>query len=133
MSIEVCMKYSEFSLFFHYLIYCYYIKRSQQILLSHQPAMQNAAAYSLSIWRKRILRWNQLRVRQSLLALMEPLFDCFFMGIYSSIICMHLYFEWSSKNTCLFFAFHVLLCFLLDYTLIQIIEVGKKRRGGEPQ
>lgn len=90
--------------------------------MSHEPAYQNSSDYSPAILRARVIRWTQLRLRQSVPAWIEPLGDCFCQALYGA---WSVYYIWDSWTYALvLFGCHVLLCFLNDYLQLYIIEVN---------
>lgn len=89
--------------------------------MSHEPAWQNSALYSPAIWRARVIRWTQLRVRLSVPSWIEPFAECFLQGLYGAWC---LYYFTSNLNYCIVFYFlHVMIWYLLDYVQLLIIEV----------
>jgi len=88
--------------------------------LSHQPAMQNSAVYSVSNWQKRMIRWCKLRLRLTPGAWLEPCQECFLLGIYTSWT-VNILFGW---NSLVFFMIHVLAWFLCDYMMLKLVQVS---------
>jgi ceramide glucosyltransferase len=97
-----------------------YLDHGWRILLSHQPAMQNSASYSIPTWQKRMIRWCKLRLKLTVLSWLEPIQECFMLGICTSWTVSYL-FGW---NSLVFFLIHVLGWFLSDYTLLKITQVN---------
>lgn len=91
------------------------------IQLSHQPAIQNAASYSVPTWQKRMIRWCKLRLKLNIMSWLEPMQECFMLGI-CTCWTVNVLFGW---NSLVFFLFHVLCWLISDYTLLKITQNGK--------
>lgn len=98
-----------------------FIDNNWIIQLSHQPAIQNSATYSVPSWQKRMIRWCKLRLKLSPMAWFEPIQECFMLGLATSWTVNYL-FGW---NSLVFFLIHVLGWFLSDYLLLKIVQNGK--------
>ncbi len=96
-----------------------YLDNKWLIKLSHQPAMQNSAAYSIPTWQKRMIRWCKLRLKLSVAPWLEPFQECLMLGLCTSWTVSYL-FGW---NSLVFFLIHVLGWFLSDYTMLKITQV----------
>lgn len=91
------------------------------IQLSHQPAMQNSASYSIPSWKKRMIRWCKLRLKLTVAAWLEPMQECFMLGLATSWTVNYL-FGW---NSLVFFLIHVLGWFICDYIVLSIAQNGR--------
>lgn len=89
--------------------------------MSHQPAMQNSANYSISSWKKRMIRWCKLRLKLNLMSWLEPMQECFLLGL-CTCWTVNILFGW---NSLVFFLFHMLAWLISDYTLLKITQNGK--------
>ena len=89
------------------------------VQLSHQPALQNNANYSVPAWKKRMVRWCKLRLKLTPAAWLEPLQECFLLGLATSWT-VHFLFAW---NSLVFFLVHVLGWFVCDYVILSIAQV----------
>ena len=94
--------------FSHYIAEDYFIAKAFLdnnwiIQLSHQPASQNSAVYSVPTWQKRMIRWCKLRLKLNPMAWLEPIQECFLLGAVSSWSVSYL-FGW---NSLVFFLIHV--------------------------
>lgn len=98
-----------------------YTDNNWKICLSSQPAMQNSATYSVPIWQKRMIRWCKLRLRINIGSWLEPIADCFLLGLCASW-AVNFFFGW---NSLVFFLIHVLAWFLSDYMLLKTCQAGK--------
>jgi ceramide glucosyltransferase len=93
--------------------------------VANEPAWQNSALSSFDIWRARMIRWTQLRLRFCRAAWLEPLVSCFgqaFLTSFSFLILTN-----SICISTIYFAAHVALWFFLDIFMIQTIENGNFR------
>lgn len=97
------------------------VPRKHKLTLSHGLAWQNAADYSISTLNERIIRWTMMRVRHSVPSWLQPLAECFLQGLYGAWIIYYFTSDW--QNTILFFLLHIVIWFLFDFTLLQILEV----------
>lgn len=104
-----------------YFIAQSYIDNNWIIQLAHKPAMQNSAVYSVSSWQKRMIRWCKMRLRMTAGAWLEPMQECFVLGLYTSWT-VNILFGW---NSLVFFMIHVLAWFLSDYMMLKIVQNGK--------
>ncbi|KAJ6218000.1 hypothetical protein RDWZM_009157 [Blomia tropicalis] len=98
----------------------YFTDNGWSMRVDHQPALQNAFDDDIGQFRRRILRWAQLR--QSMLPhmiLLEPLGQCFFIGI-AAAWSISYQFEWI--NPFIVFGVHVLCWFICDFILCLIIR-----------
>lgn len=91
------------------------------IQLSHQPALQNNANYSIPSWKKRMVRWCKLRLKLTPAAWLEPMQECFMLGLCTSWTVNYL-FGW---NSLVFFLIHVLGWFICDYIILSIAQNGR--------
>ena len=83
--------------------------------------MQNSANYSVPTWQKRMIRWCKLRLKLSVMSWLEPMQECFMLGVCTSWTVNYL-FGW---NSLVFFLTHVLMWFLFDYMLLKTVQNGK--------
>ncbi|XP_063397093.1 ceramide glucosyltransferase-like [Mytilus trossulus] len=90
-------------------------------VLCTSTAQQNSGYSSVGTFHKRIIRWSQLRIALlPHLIILEPLSECMLMGACASWAIEYL-FGISSMGV---FLMHILLWFLLDYTLLRVVENG---------
>lgn len=104
-----------------YFIAQAFLDNNWVIQLSHQPAMQNSASYSIPTWKKRMIRWCKLRLKLTPMSWLEPMQECFMLGLVSSWTVNYL-FGW---NSLVFFLIHILGWFLCDYIILSITQNGK--------
>ncbi len=104
-----------------YFIAQAFLDNNWVIQLSHQPAMQNSANYSVPMWKKRMIRWCKLRLKMTVPAWLEPMQECLLLGLTTSWTVNYL-FNW---NSLVFFMSHVLLWFLMDYFLLSLTQNGR--------
>lgn len=104
-----------------YFIAQAYLDNKWIIQLSHQPAMQNSANFSVPSWQKRMIRWCKLRLKLNIMSWLEPIQECFMLGLCTSWTVNFL-FGW---NSLVFFLIHVLGWFICDYMLLKIVQNGK--------
>ena len=104
-----------------YFIAQTFLDNNWVIQLSHQPGMQNSASFSIPMWKKRMIRWCKLRLKLTVLSWLEPMQECFMLGLCTSWTVNYL-FGW---NSLVFFLIHVLGWFICDYTLLLITQNGK--------
>lgn len=83
--------------------------------------MQNAASYSVSTWKKRMIRWCKLRLKLNFAAWLEPMQECFLLGL-CTCWTVNVLFGW---NSLVFFLFHILAWLISDYTILKITQNGK--------
>lgn len=95
-------------------------KQGWKLRVASSPCLQNAGEYSLEIWIARMIRWSKLRMKLSPLAYLEPLQECFSSAIFAGFVTNYL-FDW---NALVVSACHILVWFLLDYTILRIIQGG---------
>lgn len=90
-------------------------------VLCTSTAQQNSGYASVGSFHTRMIRWSQLRIALlPHLIVLEPLSECMLMGVCASWALEYL-FGISSMGV---FLMHILLWFLLDYSLLRIIENG---------
>lgn len=89
------------------------------IQLAHQPAIQNSSTYSVPVWHRRMIRWCKLRLKLSVMPWLEPMQECFLLGL-TTCWTVNVLFGW---NSLVFFLIHVLGWFLCDYMLLKIVQV----------
>lgn len=109
-----------------YLAEDYFIAQAVQdrglaTVISSQPALQNAGDSSVVLFQNRITRWAKLRSAMvPLTILLEPFSECMVLGTLSSWAVFYL-FRWDPLS---FFLVHVLVWFLMDWTLLHIVQNG---------
>ncbi|KAH9500825.1 hypothetical protein Btru_073116, partial [Bulinus truncatus] len=93
-----------------------------QIVLSAIPAKQNVGQTMMCGFVDRMVRWVRLRLNMMpvVTGLLEPLTDCFPLGVYTSW-ALHHFFNISPLS---FFTVHVLLWMTLDYILLTSVQNG---------
>ncbi|XP_060583307.1 ceramide glucosyltransferase-B-like [Ruditapes philippinarum] len=97
------------------------VQQGFKVKLSNMLAMQNSGAYSVDHFHQRLTRWGRLRVATvPTLLVLEPLSECILQGLLISW-CVEYLFGLSSMA---FFLMHVLVWFLVDYTLLNICQNG---------
>lgn len=95
--------------------------RGWKITVSSQPALQNSGHCELRSFQARLRRWAKLRVAMlPLIIVFEPLSECLLLGACASWAAS-LLFEWDSF---VFYLVHILLWFMLDWTLLCIVQNG---------
>ncbi|KAL4223662.1 hypothetical protein ACF0H5_017130 [Mactra antiquata] len=95
------------------------VAQGYKISLSNKLAMQNSGFYSVDHFHKRLTRWGQLRVATvPTLLILEPLSECIVLGFIVSL-CVEYVFGLSALA---FFLMHILVWFLIDYTLLNICQ-----------
>ena len=104
-----------------YFIAQAYLDAKWRIALSHQPAMQNSASYSIPTWQKRMIRWCKLRLKLNIMSWFEPIQECLLLGLCGSW-AVNFLFGW---NSLVFFLIHILGWFLSDYTMLKVVQNGK--------
>ena len=70
-------------------------------------------------WQKRMIRWCKLRLKLSVMSWLEPMQECFMLGVCTSWTVTYL-FGWSSL---VFFLVHVLCWFICDYMQLKQVQV----------
>lgn len=98
-----------------------FLSKNWIIQLSHFPAIQNSGSYSIPLWQNRMIRWCKLRLKLNPMTWLEPLQECFAIGLGASFAVNYL-FNW---NSLVFFMIHVLCWFLSDYTLLTTAQNSK--------
>lgn len=90
-----------------------------QTVICSQPGMQNCGSYSIAEFHKRLIRWSQLRTSMiPMFIILEPLSECMMLGVLASLAAEYMF----DISPMAFFLLHVLVWFLLDYILMQIVE-----------
>ncbi|KAI2809335.1 hypothetical protein RDWZM_003347 [Blomia tropicalis] len=93
--------------------------RGWKLRISSQPAWQNSYTADIETFQNRITRWAKLRIAMiPHMILLEPLSECFVLGAMASWAISYL----SQIDPFAVYLFHILLWFLLDYTLLLIIQ-----------
>ena len=82
--------------------------------------MQNSASYSVPMWKKRMVRWCKLRLKLTVMSWLEPMQECFVLGLCTSWTVNYLF----GCNSLVFFLFHVLGWFLCDYAILSLTQVS---------
>jgi ceramide glucosyltransferase len=96
-------------------------KKGYKIILSSLPALQNPGACSVELFKARLSRW--IRLRTSMIpfpSLLEPLIDCFVMGLLSSLVFSYLL----GYSFFLFYGFHICIVMVSDYILLRNLQNG---------
>ena len=94
-------------------------KQGWKLRVASSPCLQNGGDYSLDIWVARMIRWSKLRMKLSPIAYLEPFQECFSSAVLAGFVTNYL-FDW---NALVIAACHILVWFLLDYTILRIIQV----------
>lgn len=97
------------------------MERGWRTRVSSLPALQNPGCSSVRTFRERLKRWTKLRsamVPHTII--LEPLSECLILGAFTSW-AVYVIFLW---DPIVFYLVHVLIWFLLDYTLLSIIQNG---------
>ena len=90
-------------------------------VLCSSPALQNCGYASVGAFHQRIIRWSQLRMALlPHLILLEPFSECMLVGLTASWAIEYL-FGISSMGI---FLMHILVWFLLDYSMLRLVENG---------
>lgn len=100
-----------------------FTERGWKICISSQPALQNSANSSdtLSALNSRIQRWIKLRFAMvPQWTLLEPFSECMLLGLLGAL---SISFLWPISPYAVF-AFHLLIWFAFDYTLLCTIQNG---------
>jgi hypothetical protein len=87
--------------------------------MSNQIEMLNQQVHQSREWRQRAIRRSQIRLRTVPSHWVEPIFECFFIGIFNSLSIVY-YLQWFCF---LFFFIHVVCWCLSDYMLMSFIQV----------
>lgn len=97
------------------------MERGWRTRISSLPGLQNPGCSSVRSFHERLKRWTKLRsamVPHTIL--LEPISECLIIGAFTSwAVCIM--FKW---DPVVFYLVHVLIWFLLDYTLLSIIQNG---------
>lgn len=115
-----------FSAFGCYLAEDYFFAKTIQeqgysLVISSQPAWQNAAICSITYFQNRISRWAKLRAAMCPhTILLEPLSECMLSGGLAAWASYLLF----RTDPLVFYLVHVLAWFLSDWTLIHIVQNG---------
>lgn len=97
------------------------IDRGWKITVSSQPALQNSGHCELRSFKARLRRWAKLRVAMLPTTIVfEPLSECLVLGALAGWAAT-LLFEW---DLLVFFLVHILLWFLLDWTMLCVVQNG---------
>lgn len=97
------------------------VRHGYKIKLSNMLAMQNSGFYSVEHFHNRLTRWGRLRMATvPTLLFLEPISECILQGLLLSW-CVEYVFGVSPMA---FFLMHVLVWFLIDYTLLRICQNG---------
>ena len=95
--------------------------RGWKITVCSQPALQNSGHCEMQSFQARLKRWAKLRVAMlPLTIILEPLSECFVLGACASWAASVL-FDWDSF---VFYLIHILLWFMLDWTLLCVVQNG---------
>ncbi|CAI9724017.1 ceramide glucosyltransferase-like [Octopus vulgaris] len=96
-------------------------EKGYQTVICSEPGMQNCGTYSIGEFHKRLIRWSQLRTSMiPMFIIFEPLSECMMLGVLASLAVEYMF----DISPLAFFLLHVLVWFLLDYILMQIVENG---------
>ena len=95
-------------------------KQGWKLRVASTPALQNSGEYSIDKWIQRMIRWSKLRMRLSPLAYIEPLQECLLSAVIAGLVTNYL-FDW---NALVIAACHILVWFILDYSMLRITQVG---------
>lgn len=97
------------------------VNQGYKIRLSNKLAMQNSGFYSVDHFHQRLTRWGRLRVATvPTLIILEPVSECILQGLLLSWAVEFLF----GVSPMAFFLMHVLVWFLVDYTLLNICQNG---------
>jgi len=95
--------------------------RGWKLQISSQPAWQNPGVSDIDTFRNRLSRWAKLRFAMvPHTILLEPLSECFVLGIFAAWSINYLF----RIDAFAIYLFHVLVWFLLDYMLLNVIQCG---------
>lgn len=95
------------------------MERGWKTRVSSLPSLQNPGCSNVRAFRERLKRWTKLRsamVPHTIL--LEPLSECLILGAFTSW-SVYVLFLW---DPIVFYLVHVLVWFLLDYTLLSIVQ-----------
>ncbi|XP_040578704.1 ceramide glucosyltransferase [Lepeophtheirus salmonis] len=107
-----------------YLAEDYFFARTFQekgysTVISSQPAWQNSGNSSVLTFQKRLARWAKLRSAMVPTTIVfEPISECLCLGLLASWAVFYLW----KVDPILFFAFHILLWFIMDWTLLCVVQ-----------
>lgn len=97
------------------------VQQGYKVRLCNTPAMQNSGLFSVELFHKRLVRWGQLRAATvPTLIFLEPISECFLQGVLISWSIEYLF----GVSSMAFFLLHVLVWFLVDYTLLRTCQNG---------
>lgn len=95
--------------------------RGWRTRVSSLPGLQNSGCSNTRAFRERLKRWTKLRCAMvPHTIILEPLSECLILGAFTSW-AVYVLFLW---DPIVFYLVHVLVWFLLDYTLLSIIQNG---------
>lgn len=95
--------------------------RGWRTRVSSLPGLQNSGCSNTRSFRERLKRWTKLRCAMvPHTIILEPLSECLILGAFTSW-AVYVLFLW---DPIVFYLVHVLVWFLLDYTLLSIIQNG---------
>ena len=123
---DVLDKAGGIKVFGKYLAEDYFMAKTFQdegfsIVISTQPAWQNAGDSSIVLFQNRITRWIKLRAAMCPhTILLEPLSECMLLGILTAW-AVNFLLRWDPIS---FFLVHVLLWFIMDWMLLHIVQHG---------
>jgi ceramide glucosyltransferase len=96
-------------------------EKGYSIVISSQPAWQNAGDISVVVFQNRLTRWTKLRSAMCPHTIfLEPLSECMLLGCLSAWAVFFL-FRWDPIS---FFLIHVLIWFIMDWALLHIVQNG---------
>lgn len=95
--------------------------RGWRITVCSQPALQNSGHCQVNSFQARLRRWAKLRVAMlPTTIVLEPLSECLIIGACTSWAAALLF----ELDSLVFFLVHILLWFMLDYTLLRLVQNG---------
>lgn len=98
-----------------------FLDRGYLLRVASQPAWQNHGTYSVSAWHARMVRWGKIRTATvPHVIFLEPSMDCLVNGLLGAFAFYYLV----QISPLMFMGLHILVWFLLDYTLCRIVNNG---------
>lgn len=97
------------------------IERGWRTQISSLPALQNPGCSNVRAFTERLKRWTKLRSAMAPhTIILEPLSECLILGAFTSW-AVYVILLW---DPVVFYLVHTLIWFLLDYTLLSIVQNG---------
>lgn len=95
-----------------------FYERNYKLVLSTEPVLQNPDACTASIFVKRMTRWQKLRLTMLPVGILEPLIECFLLGVVASFSSSFLF----GTSIVGFYVKHVSCWFLSDQILLWLVQ-----------